>query len=294
MSTEENKAIVRSIFEDGLNEGNDAALDETISPNYVNHSLPTPVPGAEGFKQIIVMFRAAFPDLRVEVGDVLGEGDRVTTRGTMSGTHRGAFMGVPATGRPVEIPYIDIWRVEGGKAAENWVQMDMLGMMQQLGVIPPNPEGSEPGPDGGSGHREEDPSAEENKAALWRAIERWNEGDLAGYLELYAPEVMLHGYQGMEPGMAGVRRFYEAFWSSFPGSRITIEDMFAEGDEVACRYTLRAAHEGEFNGIPPTGRRVELKGITILRFADGRCVERWSQADFMGMLQQLGVVPSPA
>lgn len=96
-------------------------------------------------------------------------------------------------------------------------------------------------------------STEENKAALWRAIERWNEGDLTGYLE----------------------------------------EVLAEGDEVACRFTLRAAHEGEFNGIPPTGRRVELKGITILRFANGRCVERWSQADFMGMLQQLGVVPAP-
>ncbi len=69
--------------------------------------------------------------------------------------------------------------------------------------------------------------------------------------------------------------------------------MFAEGDEVACRFTRRAAHGGEFNGIPATGRRVELKGITILRFANGRCVERWSQADFMGMLRQLGVVPAP-
>jgi steroid delta-isomerase-like uncharacterized protein len=136
-------------------------------------------------------------------------------------------------------------------------------------------------------------STEENKAVLRRAIERWNEGDLASYLELYNPEVVLHGYQGMEPGLESVKRFYEAFWSAFPASQITLEDVFAEGDEVACRFTLRAAHGGGFNGIPATGRRVELKGITILRLADGRCVERWNQADFMGMLRQLGAVPAP-
>lgn len=137
-------------------------------------------------------------------------------------------------------------------------------------------------------------STEESKAALRRAIVRWNAGDLAGYLELYSPSVVLHGYQGVEPGLQSVRRFYEAFWAAFPAPRITLERVFAEGDEVACRFTLRAAHEGEFNGRPPTGRRVELKGITILRFArGGRCVERWSQADFLGMLRQLGVVPAP-
>jgi steroid delta-isomerase-like uncharacterized protein len=136
MLTEENKVILRRGFEEGINEGNDATFDETISPTYVNHDMPAPVPGAEGFKQMIGMFRAAFPDLRVEIEDVLGEGDRVATRGTMIGTQRGDFMGVPPTGQAVRVPYIDIWRVEGGKAGENWVQMDMMGMMQQLGVVP--------------------------------------------------------------------------------------------------------------------------------------------------------------
>ena len=134
---------------------------------------------------------------------------------------------------------------------------------------------------------------EDNKATLERAIENWNEGNLPGYLDLYDPGVVLHGYQGVEPGLEGVRRFYEAFWSAFPTSRITLEDVIPEGDEVACRFTLRATHGGEFNGIPATGREVTLPGITILRFAGGKCVERWSQADFLGLMQQLGVVPAP-
>lgn len=132
---------------------------------------------------------------------------------------------------------------------------------------------------------------EENRTALERAIGRWNEGDLAGYLELYDPGAVLHGYQGVEPGREGIRRFYEAFWAAFPSSQITLDDVIAGGDEVACRFTLRATHEGEFNGIPATGKEVTLPGATILRFAYGRCVERWSQADFLGLLQQLGVVP---
>lgn len=135
MSAEGNKALILRVFEEGINGGDDAVFDEVISPDYVNHSMPAPAPGSEGFKQVTAMFRAAYPDLRVTVEDVVAEGDRVATRGTMSGTHQGEFMGVPATGRPVEIPYIDIWRVEGSKGVENWVQMDMLGMMQQLGVM---------------------------------------------------------------------------------------------------------------------------------------------------------------
>jgi steroid delta-isomerase-like uncharacterized protein len=136
-------------------------------------------------------------------------------------------------------------------------------------------------------------SAEENKAALERAIGRWNEGDLPGYLELYDPDATLRGYQRVEPGFEGIRRFYEVFWAAFPGSRITLEDVISEGAEVAARFTLRATHGGDFNGIPPTGKQISLSGITILRFADGKCVERWSQADFLGLLQQLGVIPAP-
>lgn len=133
---------------------------------------------------------------------------------------------------------------------------------------------------------------EVNRAVLERAIGRWNEGNLSGYLELYDPGAMLYGYQGVEPGFEGIRRFYEAFWAAFPGSRITLEDVISEGDEVSARFTLRATHGGDFNGIPATGLEVSLPGITILRFADGKCVERWSQADFLGLMQQIGAIPA--
>ena len=136
MSTEQNKAIIRRVFDEIVNKGNLAVADELLAADYVNHDFPAPVPGAEGFKLVTTMFRSAFPDIVVTLEDAFAEGDKVVTRGVFAGTHTGDFMGVPATGRKVSIKYLDIWRLENGKAKENWVQMDMLGLMQQLGVIP--------------------------------------------------------------------------------------------------------------------------------------------------------------
>ena len=131
------------------------------------------------------------------------------------------------------------------------------------------------------------------EAALRHAGERWNAGDLAGYLQLYDPDVRLHGYSGVEPGLDNVRRFYEGFWAAFPDSRLIFEDLFPYEDRVACRFVVRATHRGELMGVPATGKEIALPGITILRFAGERCVERWSQADFLGLLQQIGAIPAP-
>ncbi len=136
MSIEQNKALIRRVFEEGINKNDVGALAELIAPNYVNHDFPAPTPGAEGFKQIIGMFRAAFPDLRVTLEDVLAEGDKVTSRGYFTGTHKGVFQGVAPTGKQVKVKYQDMWRIEGGRCVENWVQMDIIGLMQQLGAVP--------------------------------------------------------------------------------------------------------------------------------------------------------------
>ena len=136
MSTQENKALVRRIFEEGINQNQTSVFDELIAPTYVNHDLPVPTPGPGGFKMVIGMFRAAFPDMRVTLEEEIAEDDKVSTRGYFTGTHQGDFQGIAPTGKQFKIKYIDVWRVENGKLVENWVQMDQLGLMQQLGVIP--------------------------------------------------------------------------------------------------------------------------------------------------------------
>src|SRR5690348_16473355 len=132
MSAEENKRILARGF-DALNKQDVNTFAEDIGEGYVNYSFPD-ARGPEGFRQMIGMFFAAFPDMHVDVADMIAEGEKVASRGTMRGTHRGEFMGIPATGKPIEIGYSDVWRFENGKAVENWVQMDILGMLRQLGV----------------------------------------------------------------------------------------------------------------------------------------------------------------
>jgi steroid delta-isomerase-like uncharacterized protein len=136
MPAAENAALIRRLFQEGVNQKNLAVFDEVLAPNYVNYDFPAPAPGPEGFKQVMGMFFQAFPDIHETTEETVAEGDRVAARGHFTGRHDGDFMGIPATGKQVTVSYIAIYRLENGRIVENWVQMDMMGMMQQLGVIP--------------------------------------------------------------------------------------------------------------------------------------------------------------
>ena len=134
MSTEQNKALVSRLLSNTFK--NLSIADEILDPNYVNYDFPAPAPGIEGWKMVNQMFISAFGDLQVVIEDEIAEGNKVVSRGYFTGTHKDTFMGIPATGKHFTIKYIDIWTVVDGKLKENWVQMDMLGLLQQLGAIP--------------------------------------------------------------------------------------------------------------------------------------------------------------
>ena len=138
MSAEKNKAIIRRFVEEVQNGGDLTVLDEIAAADYVNHTAPPGVlPDREGLKQLTAMFRRAFPDGRITIEDLVAEGDRVVTRKTFRGTHRGELMGIQPTGRTVAIQLIDIVRLADGKAVESWSAADDLGMLQQLGTLAP-------------------------------------------------------------------------------------------------------------------------------------------------------------
>jgi predicted ester cyclase len=124
MSTEENKNIVRRFNEEFISQGNMDAFTELLAPDVVDHTaLRGFPPGAEGVKQLFFgLYRAAFPDLRAEIYDLVAEGDKVVTRKAFHGTHLGSLMGIPPTGKQVTINVIDIVRVVNGKIAEQWLQ----------------------------------------------------------------------------------------------------------------------------------------------------------------------------
>ena len=138
MSTEENKAILHRFYDEVFNQGNVALIDELIAPEAIDHEK---FPGVEGSAREVARYfvthiRSAFPDLHLQVHDLLAEGDKVVGRISMSGTHQGEFMGIEATGRAMTVNAIDIVRFANGKAVEHWAITDIMGMMQQLGVVP--------------------------------------------------------------------------------------------------------------------------------------------------------------
>ncbi len=136
MGAAENQQLVKDIFERAINQRDESVFEEFIDPTYVNYDMPMPEPGPTGMRALMGGFFAAFPDMRIIVEQTIGEADLVCTRGHFEGTHDGDFMGVPATGKTVNVNYMDMWRIAEGKAIENWVRLDMLGLMQQLGVVP--------------------------------------------------------------------------------------------------------------------------------------------------------------
>lgn len=135
MSAEENKAIALRSWE-AVSQGNLYAFDEVYAEDFVGHEPDEDLHGSQAVKEFAATYVGAFPDLVITVEDVIAEGDKVVTRWSASGTHRGELLGIPPTGKQMTIMGITIHRIEGGKIVEEWESPDNLGMMQQLGAIP--------------------------------------------------------------------------------------------------------------------------------------------------------------
>lgn len=123
-------------------------------------------------------------------------------------------------------------------------------------------------------------------------LNQLNKGNLEGWLQIYDSNAMLYGFPGVKPGIEGIRKFYQAFIAAFPDLNVSVEDIVTENDKLAYRITIKGTHKGELMGIPPTGKSISVPSITILHFRNGKCIERWSLAGFVILMQQLGVNPS--
>ena len=137
---EENKALIRKLYGTLMSHGDTAAADEVLSNDYTDHDIPGHEGdgGREELKAAVHEVRAAFPDVKPELTQVLAEGDLVSVRVEAGGTHTGeAFVGIPAAGKPIRWKEIHIFRCNGGRITEHWGVYDMLGILQQLGAFPP-------------------------------------------------------------------------------------------------------------------------------------------------------------
>lgn len=136
-------------------------------------------------------------------------------------------------------------------------------------------------------------SVENKQLVTGRVQELWSTGNTAIIDEMIAPGYTLHKPPtGFPPDREGLKQILTTMRSAFPDLKVTVQDVIAEGDKVVQRRTFEGTHRGEFFGIPPTGKTVSVSQIIVSRVAGGKIVEEWAETDFLGMLQQVGAVPS--
>src|SRR5205085_263834 len=137
-------------------------------------------------------------------------------------------------------------------------------------------------------------STEDNKAVIRRLIDGLNQKDVAVLDEVCTPDFVFH-----DPNNPQVRsredfkQWVTEFFAAFPDLHFSLEDILAEGDRVAYRYTLRATNTGSWGGATPTGKPVTFTAMSLSRFREGKSAEGWQNGDSLGMAQQLGMIPAP-
>jgi steroid delta-isomerase-like uncharacterized protein len=277
MSTLENKTLVRRFY-DGINAHNINVFDEVCPEGFIDHDAePNQGKGREGVKAMFRQFFEAFPDMKMEVLAMVAEGDRVAVDAKVTGTHLGAFAGVPATGRTVTVGGFDCVRVKDGKVVERWGVFDMAKLLTQLGVVP-------------------GPKAEDLKATSRRYYEAIDKtrGDLASLkTEVFHPQMTVQFGDTLLTDVASFQGLVSSFYAAFPDLTHVVHDQIAEGDTVINRLTAKGTHKGDFAGMKPTGRSVAITAMSSHRYVDGKLFEQRVQADFVGLLTQLGAIATP-
>lgn len=284
-----NKAIICR-YVDATNAGDLDLFDELVAPDYVEHQpVPGQGQGREELKKAYVMFNGPFPDLNYVFEDIIAEGDLVVGRGVISGTHKGEFFGVPATGKKVHWTGTRLFRLKDGRVTDGWINLDMLGLMQQMGVVPAPPQPAAP-PAPARKISGSPATRKANRVRMqWFIEEVWNRGNLSIVDDMFHLEHTSPSAPGLAPGPEGTKMIVGMFRKAFPDFHMTIDYMVAEEDRVAARFTETGTHLGDLMGIPPTGKKVSFTEIGILRIADDKVVESWYDVDMLGLMQQLGV-----
>ena len=286
--TEANKAVIERWLEFWTT-ADLAIADEIFATDFVSHIPHYPdAADLEGYKEEVAKTPTTVTGFSATIEDMIAEGDKVAGRFTATGTMQ-----------PFGVQYTNTWiimfRFAGDKIVEEWWEFDLLGVQQQLGVIPPMPEGPPAmqraapedfmwsAPSDVTG----DPGdSESNKAVVQREFEAWNQGDVDSLLtvldEIYTANFVYHDPSRPHvTDLASYKKWAaEECFAPFPDLDMPVDDIIAEGDKVAVRWTFSGTHIG-------LGREVTQTGITIARIADGKVVEAWCACEMLGAIQQL-------
>jgi predicted ester cyclase len=299
------KDIIRRWNEEGWSGGKYELAQEIISPNMTVHGAggQTVGMGPDGLVDLIRTWRTSFPDGRMEIDALIVEGDTVAIRNTWYGTQEAEFYGVPASGKAVAVTSVGIDRVTDGLVSEGWGELDMVGMMQQMGALPMVGPGAvangRPGTWGDTRSQDagQTGSPAENKALLTQLIDALASGDRTAAAAVVDTDAFLDHSPGWgTTSFDSVVELHETLRRAMPDLRFEIDrdNMVSEGGEAAAHSIVRGTHTGDaLFGAEPSGNEVVWTHTDFVRIADGRVVERWTASDTMTLYQQAGVLPSP-
>ncbi len=295
LSVNEMKDAMVRLYDES-NKQNFAVFDEMFAPNFVSFGGAgfQDLNGAEAFRQLYIQFISSMPDLNFHVEQVVAEGNLCGVRGTLSGTHKGNFMGfAPPTGKFISWTGTAIFRFDkDGLMDSRWQEWDGLSVMQQMGVIPATPQPK-------SSRKAATPpyiaastytSPLQNKAAFQRLIsEAWNKGNMTVADEIYHPQATFPSSPALPLGGEGSKAYVGMYRQAMPDFHVEFKNILTDGDMVLAWLALSGTQTNSLMGVPPTGKKATWGEIIIARFAGGQIVESWSNEDVLGLMQQLGV-----
>jgi steroid delta-isomerase-like uncharacterized protein len=292
---EKNKALASRWCDEVWNKGNTDVLDELLSVDFVfDYAAPGVSSDIEGYKQMINIPGSPFTEISTTNEDMVAQGNLVAVRWTWEGTHSGDYMGMAPTDKEVTLTGMSILKIADGKIVQEWGQMDQMGMMLQLGVIPAI--GRENYSWGESMKAEARASSdpEKTRALYLRELELWNKRELT-----IADEVFSENFQNYDPAwpmvvdLESYKQWVSDMFATAPGMQITVDILIVEGNKAAGFWTAEWTDTVGMMGNKPTGKKITVPGMDIIRCKGGKIIERWWAKDFLGAAQQLGMVSSP-
>lgn len=283
---EQLKATAREEIERFEGKAEKALGAKLFTSGYQLHFAGNPAMDLAGHQQVLDGFRAAFPDLSITVLAQVAQGDRVANHFVMKGTQRGDFQGVTATGKAVAVTGTNLMRFEGGKIAELHGQLDLVGLMQQLGAVPAPPAG-QPAPALAIAA----PTKGSALPVVRRFIDAFNAHDVAALGRECASSYALDFPGGPTgTGVEGIRAAATEFIAAFPDLLFSVDELLEDGGRVAWRWTMTGTHRGQLGPIAATERPVRLTGLSVLTVREGKIVQDKVRADMLGLMGQLGAL----
>jgi steroid delta-isomerase-like uncharacterized protein/4-oxalocrotonate tautomerase family enzyme len=301
-SAAEHRKLFARWFEELWNKKNYDIAYELVDPDFTAHGAGGQdiKQGPEGVIGMVKAWHAAMPDGHMTMDDIITEGDLSTIMMTWTATHTGKFGDIPASGNKITVTSIGIDRVINGKITEGWGELNMLGMLQQMGAIPSPDAQSQSANNAQSqsansqNHKSDGPHVKRNREIVHRFYEAVNSKHREVFYDIVHPDFVNHG--GAAGDIVGAQALIDSlnpFYEAMPDWHVSEDYVVAQGDRVASRGTITGTHLGNFMGVPPTGKKVSWTGIIIYRLdEDGKIIERWQDFDAIGMLQQMGVIPA--